>query len=139
VKNEKPILFNSQMVQAILDGINKGRVLCVDRKDHPVLPKLLKLVEYGELSCQFVDYDEQGSLIRFFKKENKMTQQTIDKLRGALECFIQCGEYMINDQYDGDKCCDSYIMMKKTAQAALKFIETDEAGKRLLQMIEGGE
>ena len=56
-------------IDVILEGINNGKVLCVDRKDHPILPKILQLVDEGVIDSEFVDYDEQGSLIRFFKKE----------------------------------------------------------------------
>lgn len=51
-----------------IKGINQGRVLCIDRKDAPLLPELLEAVERGEIESQFVEIDEQSSLIRFFKK-----------------------------------------------------------------------
>lgn len=35
------------------------------------------------------------------------------KARKALECFEQCGEFMINENFDGDACCDAYLFIKK--------------------------
>jgi hypothetical protein len=80
-----------------------------------------------------------------------MTQQTIDKLRDALRgaTFIAktLGYLEVVPQYgDGtsrmkqcDKAIEELNKLRLVTQAALKFIETDEAGNRLLQMIEGGE
>jgi hypothetical protein len=58
-----------------------------------------------------------------------MTQQTIDKLRDALD---ELDPVLANEH-------GCYFIDEKTATTirdALKFIETDEAGKRLLQLIE---
>ena len=52
-----------------IEGINQGRVLCIDRKDAPLLPELLAAVDRGEIDNELRIIDAQSSVLRFFKKE----------------------------------------------------------------------
>lgn len=52
-----------------IEGINQGRVLCIDRKDAPLLPELLEAVDKGIIDSELREIDEQSSVLRFFKKE----------------------------------------------------------------------
>ena len=51
-----------------IEGINQGRVLCIDRKDAPLLPELLEAVARGEIDSELRQIDSQGSVLRFFRK-----------------------------------------------------------------------
>lgn len=48
-----------------LDGLRKGRRLICDRRDAPLLPALLKLVDDGLLTSNLVDVDDQSSYLEF--------------------------------------------------------------------------
>lgn len=52
-----------------IEGINQGRVLCIDRNDAPLLPELLDAVAMGVIDSELYEIDEQSSVLRFFKKE----------------------------------------------------------------------
>jgi len=46
-------------------GLKAGRTLVIDRKDAPLLPDMLRLESEGKVTSEFIEYDEQGSLIKF--------------------------------------------------------------------------
>jgi hypothetical protein len=72
--------------------------------------------------------------------ENEQVNRTmtIDKLRDALRWY-ETQEALVAYNYFKKYGEYPFETFYKATQAALEFIETDEAGKRLLQMIEGGE
>ena len=49
----------------ILDGLKAGRTLVIQRKDDPNLPYLNELVNVGLVDNELVQYDEQGSVLKF--------------------------------------------------------------------------
>ena len=54
-----------------IEGINQGRVLCIDRKDAPLLPELLAAVARGDIDNELCEIDSQSSVLRFFKLKTK--------------------------------------------------------------------
>lgn len=48
----------------IIAGLQAGKTLCIDRKDSPVLPIVLKLQEEGFVTTKLVQLDEQSSVLK---------------------------------------------------------------------------
>lgn len=51
----------------ILDGMNEGKTIIIDRRDSSALPICLKLEKDGFCKQEFIEYDEQSSAIKFRK------------------------------------------------------------------------
>lgn len=50
--------------QEILEGLQSGRTLNVQRKDDPNLPFILKLQEEGKVTIKIVQLEEQSSVMK---------------------------------------------------------------------------
>jgi hypothetical protein len=51
--------------EQIIAGLKAGRTLCVDRRDTPELADLKELEQQGLVSSQFIEIDEQSSVLKF--------------------------------------------------------------------------
>lgn len=51
--------------ESVLAGLKSGRILMCDRRDEPLLPWLMSLVDAGQLNCELVEFDEQSSAMKF--------------------------------------------------------------------------
>lgn len=51
--------------QQAMVGFKAGRTLVIDRRDAPLLPWLLRQVDAGVLTMEFIEYDEQSSAMKF--------------------------------------------------------------------------
>lgn len=69
-------------------GLKAGRTLVVDRKDCPILPELLKMVDEGKLESTFVEYD-QGSAIKF-KWKTECCGYHPDRCDGSCSAGVYC-------------------------------------------------
>ena len=49
----------------MIEMLEAGLTLCVDRKDAPELPELLEMQEQGLVTSQLVDVEEQYSVLKF--------------------------------------------------------------------------
>lgn len=49
--------------EEILEGLRAGRVLCIDRRDSPTLPTVMKMQEEGLVTTVLIQIDEQSSVL----------------------------------------------------------------------------
>lgn len=52
-------------MEQIVDGLKSGKTLTLDRKDAPELQDLLELEKLGLVTQQFIQIDEQSSVIKW--------------------------------------------------------------------------
>lgn len=55
--------------EQLIEGLKQGRAFYVDRSDAPELRDLLELERQGKCRSRLVEYDEQGSALKFWWAE----------------------------------------------------------------------